>query len=410
MSDNYLASLDIFSEDFRRDPYSLYRYLHAELPVASAPFLPGAWLISRFADCSTILRAEHGWSSDERNTSWYKKSPAARMRTREEHHALRMEPFVKIDSPDHTRLRQLVNSAFTTRSIKTRRGRIEEVAAALLVRAREAGGVDIIKEFADLLPLIIIADVLGVPQSDVELLDRWSRELGQSLDFNVGMVAPSARLRRLRAQQEFVEYLEELARERRKHPRCDFLTELVQLRDQGGPMSYAEMMSVCMLLLIAGHETTSSLIGNTILTLWRYPGEHSRLRNDPSLIRPAIEEVLRFDAPVQATGRVALQDTAVGGVAIPAGDAAILLLGAAQRDPDRFENPHQFDIDRPDVGHLAFGAGPHFCLGAALARLEGEVALAALLAAPSYRVLEESMRYKPNLVFRGLATLEVEFI
>lgn len=178
MSEHQLGNIDIFSKDFRRDPYPVYRQLRADRPVAPAGFIPGAWLVSRFADCSAILRSEGGWSSDERNTATYKVSPAARMRPGAQRHAARLEPFVKMDPPDHTRLRQLVSPWFTPRAVKKHRPHVEAIATTALEQAVEVGGGDIIEQFADLLPLVVIADLLGVPEADVRLLGHWSRELG----------------------------------------------------------------------------------------------------------------------------------------------------------------------------------------------------------------------------------------
>ncbi|MFI6537453.1 cytochrome P450 [Nonomuraea sp. NPDC050547] len=313
--------------------------------------------------------------------------------------------FLRLDPPDHTRLRALVSRAFTPRMLERLRPRIEAITAELLGAMGEEA--DLVAEFAYPLPVLVITEMLGVPPEDYERFRGWSETLARSLD----PMLPSGQADTTeRAGLEFRAYFRELLAERRVRPGEDLLSALTQVQE----LTEAELLATCVLLLVAGHETTVNLIANGVLNLARHGMLH-RAADDP---QPVVEEVLRYDPPVQLTARTALREAELGGTAVPAGTPVMALVGAANRDPAVFPDPDRFDPGRFDPGrfdpgraperHLAFGLGIHFCLGATLARMEGEIALRALAeAAPELKLVEEAPPYKENVVLRGLARLQV---
>jgi cytochrome P450 len=254
-------------------------------------------------------------------------------------------------------------------------------------------------------PVQIISELLGVPPEDHERFKGWSRDLARGLDPDF-ILPPEVVEKRKAAIDAFSAYFLELIAERRRVPEDDLLSALVAAEDAGDRLTERELLSTCTLLLVAGHETTVNLIANGALALLRHPDELGRLRDDPSIARTAVEELLRFDPPVQLTARVALEDMEIGGQTLAKGTSAILLLGSANRDEAAFAEPDQLDVGRTDNHHLAFGFGTHFCLGAPLARLEGEVALTTLVRRfPDLALATDAPRYKENLVLRGLEEL-----
>ena len=268
---------------------------------------------------------------------------------------------------------------------------------------------EVIEDLAYPLPVQIISELLGVPHEDHETFKGWSKELARALDPDFAAPLDVVE-RREQAGKAFTAYFRDLIAERRSQPRDDLLSALIAAEDEGHKLSEPELLSTLILLLVAGHETTVNLIGNGVLALCRNPGQFARLREDPALARTAVEEVLRYDPPVQFTARVALEDIDVDGTTMAKGNQAILLLAAGNRDPEQFPDPDHFDVGRQENRHLAFGLGAHFCLGAPLARVEGQVALEAL----ARRVTElelavEAPEYKENIVLRGLAALPVTF-
>ncbi|MFI6992104.1 cytochrome P450 [Nonomuraea wenchangensis] len=320
-----------------------------------------------------------------------------------------------MDPPDHTRLRGLVSRAFTPRMVERLRPRVEAVTAGLIAALPEEG--DLVSGFAYPLPVMVICEMLGVPPEDHERFQGWSETAARSLDpmLTAELISESGR-----SGREFRDYFRDLLELRRRQPGDDLLSALTRVEE----LTEGELLATCVLLLVAGHETTVNLIANGVLALVR----HGLLRQAAERPRQVVEEVLRYDPPVQLTGRVALRDAELGGTPVPAGTAVVALIGAANRDPavfpdpDRFD-PGRFDPDRTDPDrtdprrldgarepgrHLAFGLGIHFCLGATLARMEGEIALSALAAAaPRMELLDPAPAYRPNLVLRGLAKLPV---
>jgi len=267
----------------------------------------------------------------------------------------------------------------------------------------------VIEDFAYPTPVRVICEMLGVPAEDHETFKGWSRELARSLDPEE-VLPPDVVQRRQAALESFREYFRGLIAQRRAHPEEDLLSALIAAEEQGDTLTEQELLSTCTLLLVAGHETTVNLIANGVLALLRHPDQLDLLRDEPSFARGAVEEVLRYDPPVQMTVRVALEDMAIGGETIKKGQQAIILLASANRDPAQFPDPERFDIRRQDNHHLSFGHGTHFCVGAPLARLEGEIALRTLVRRlEGLQLLTEEPEYKENIVLRGLAALPVGF-
>ena len=392
-------TFDPFDPVFRTDPYPVYARLREENPVH--PSALGGLVVTRHADCLHVLRHPAA-SSDERNSDLFRALQEAGEVDEE---LVDARPFLFLDPPDHTRLRRLVTKAFTPRTIERLRPRVQELVDDLLDARAGTGSIELVEDFAYLVPVQIISELLGVPPEDHERFKGWSRDLARGLDPDF-ILPPEVVEKRKQAIDAFSAYFLELIAERRRAPQDDLLSALVAAEDAGDRLTERELLSTCTLLLVAGHETTVNLIANGTLALLRHPDELGRLRDDPSIARTAVEELLRFDPPVQLTARVALEDMEIGGQTLAKGTSAILLLGSANRDEAAFAEPDQLDVGRTDNHHLAFGFGTHFCLGAPLARLEGEVALTTLVRRfPDLALATDTPRYKENLVLRGLEEL-----
>jgi cytochrome P450 len=311
------------------------------------------------------------------------------------------------DPPEHTRLRRLVSKAFTARRVEGLRPRIQEITDALLDRITARGSAELVGEFALPLPITVIGELLGVPAADRERFRIWTDEmLDRPFDVGTDLARVTA------AREQMHGYLAELVAAKRAHPADDLITDLVAATDEGERLDAQELLAMIFLLLIAGYVTTVSLIGNGTLALLRQPDQLDRLRTDPSLVPQAVEELLRFDGPVNpGLTRYALEDLEIGGVPIPRGDMVLLAIAAADRDPHRFPDPDRLDVGA-DPGHLAFGHGLHYCLGAPLARLEGQVAFTALLSRlPDITLAarEDQLRWSSGGVLRGLRELPITF-
>jgi cytochrome P450 len=389
---------------FRIDPYTVYARLRAEGPVYRAPW--GGFVFSHYAPCEALLRDARS-SSDFRNSDAFRAFVEQQGGNADEGFIGGTRPFLFLDPPDHTRLRGLVNKAFTPRTVEGLRSRIQEIVNELLDRAERKGTLEVVEDFAYLVPVQVICEMMGVPLSDHPLFQDWSRELARSLDPEE-FLPPEVLERRQRAVESFGEYFSNLIEQRRSQPSDDLLSALIAAEEAGDKLSSLELLATCILLLVAGHETTVNLIGNGTLALLRHPDQLALLRADPSLARSAVEEFLRYDPPVQFTGRVALEDITIGEVTIPKGQQAVILLASANRDPDVFTEPDRLDIARAENRHLSFGHGIHYCVGAPLARLEAEIALGTLVQRfPEMRLLTEAPAYKENIVLRGLASLPI---
>ena len=383
------------------DPYPVLAGLRAASPFAE---FDGAFVVAaRHADIAAVLRDPN--ASSERNRSRLPTASPRRESAR--------PSFLSLDPPDHTRLRRLVSKAFTPRRIALLEPRIREITGELLAAAAAAGQLEVVSQLAYPLPVRIISELLGVPVEDHPRFAGWSARLAHSLQPGFGLSPEEAISRAELAQaasDEFAEYFRGLIAARRAHPAQDLLSALVAAEDNGEMLTEDELIATCILLLVAGHETTVGLISNAILALLRHPDQLAQLVADPGLAPGAVEETLRYDAPVQMTGRVAKGPVAVGDLTASDGALVLLLLAAAGRDPEMYPDPDRFDIRRGASNHLAFAAGPHFCLGAPLARLEATVAVGAFAAEIVRPELDEGLlTYKPNLNLRGPDQLVVRF-
>jgi cytochrome P450 len=403
MSASDTLEFNPFLPEVHEDPYPLYHRLRAEDPVHRSPL--GFWVLTRHADVLAVLR-DPRMSRDPRRSQRVEQLRASA----ELDELLAAEEaapsMLFVDPPDHTRLRTLVNKAFTPGAVERLRPRVEAIVAELLDRVAGAGAMDVVEDLAYPLPVTVICELFGVPEADRDRFRAWSRGLVHLLD---PLVASDALERALRARLALRGYLRELIADRRAHPTGDLLTALIAAEDQGHQLSEDELVSMCVLLLVAGHETTVNLIANGLLALVRDPGARARLQADPALAGSAVEELLRYDSPVQFTSRHALTDLDVGGRHIRAGETVVAVLGAANRDPAQFPDPDRLDLARKPNRHLAFGGGIHFCLGAPLARMEAAIAIPALLARlPGLELAGPPVR-RDTVTLRGLTSLPVTF-
>jgi cytochrome P450 len=383
------------------DPYPALAALREASPFAE---FDGKLVVAgRHADCSAVLR--HPNASSERNQSLLAAGASRRVRER--------PSFLSLDPPDHTRLRRLVSKAFTPRMIARLEPRICAVTGELLTAAADAGELELVGQLAYPLPVRIISEMLGVPIEDHPRFAGWSARLAHSLQPGFGVDSDAAASRAEAAQiasDEFAEYFRGLIAARRARPAADLLSDLIRAEDNGEMLTEDELIATCVLLLVAGHETTVGLISNAILALLRHPDQLALIAAHPDLAADAVEETLRYDAPVQMTARVARGGMQVGDIDAADGALVLLLLAAAGRDPAAFAEPDRFDLRRGATGHLAFAAGPHFCLGAPLARLEATTAVRAFAARLTRPELDaDSLAYKPNFNLRGPQRLVVRF-
>jgi cytochrome P450 len=314
------------------------------------------------------------------------------------------------DPPDHTRLRSLVSKAFTPRVVETLRPRVQDIVDDLLDEVASAHAMNLVEDFAYPLPVVVICELLGVPVADQERFRGWGLDIARGLDAILLPPDSDVSERSMASRRALTSYFRALIAERREAPRADLLSGLIAAEERGDSLTEEELLATCILLLIAGHETTVNLVANGTLALLRHPAELRRLRENPGLIASAVEELLRYDGPVQRTARVASEDIEIGGRTIAAGDMVLPFLGAADRDPAQFPDPDRLDLARIDNRHLAFGWGIHFCLGAPLARVEGQIAINALVQRlPKLALATETPVYRHSLTLRGLASLPVAF-
>ncbi|OLT26338.1 cytochrome [Actinomadura sp. CNU-125] len=388
---------DPFDPAYRADPYPYYRRLRDRSPVHRTPL--GHWLLTRHEDCTAVLRHPgfgHGTGQVlDQNT--FRRPVRGRAR-----------PFILLDPPEHTRLRSLVNKAFTPRRVARLEPRVREIVDGMLDDLIDAGEVDFIDAFAYRLPVSVISEMLGVPAADRDAVRELSTLVARGVDPDFQLSKEQLE-NRDRAFAEFDEYFRGLLAERRARPSDDLISALVQAGDGAERLTEPELLTTCILLYVAGHETTMDLLGNGLLALLRHPAELRRFGADvDGLAESAVEEFLRYDPPTQLSRRTALADAEIGGRRIAAGEQVVIMRGAANRDPAVFADPDRLDIGRPDNRHLAFDGGIHYCLGAPLARLEGRVAFGAVVRrAPRMEPAFTELRYRDNLIIRGLAELPV---
>jgi cytochrome P450 len=394
-----------FLPAFRRDPYPAYRALRTKHRVYRSRFLAGTYLLPRYDDIVAVL-GDPRFSVDRQEADVFKRLQPFRDLSPRFVEAIQ-STLLMSDPPAHTRLRRLVNKAFTPRVVEGLRGRVQGLVDELLDVVAARGEMELIRDLAYPLPVIVIAELLGIPSEDRERIKHWSDTLAALLDplQAVDGFAPTDR-----AHDEIRTYMRPIFLARRTEPRDDLISALVAVEDQGQTLAETELLSLTMLILGAGHETTTNLIANAVLALLRHPGERHRLQDDPALIGSAVEEFLRYDSPVQLTDRVATVDCEIAGQSIRKGSVVALMLGAANRDPGHFGDPDRLDIGRRDNHHLSFGYGAHFCLGAALARLETQIAITTLLRRlPDLDGDRAPTEWKRSMVLRGPTSLKLRF-
>ena len=385
----------------RPDPYPVYRQLLEGGPLQMPD--RNLHVFSSFADCDEVLRHPASCSDRLKSTAAQRAIAAG-----EQPRPLGAPGFLFLDPPDHTRLRRLVSKAFSPKVVKALEPDIATMVDGLLDKVAGAGEFEVIADLAYPLPVAVICRLLGVPIEDEPKFSWASALLGQGLDPFIAFTGqPHGFEDRLQAGLWLRGYLRELLERRRAHPADDLMSGLIAVEESGDQLTEEEIVATCNLLLIAGHETTVNLIANAVLAMLRHRQHWTALAEDAELAPAIVEETLRYDPPVQLVGRVAGEDMTIGGCRIPKGDTMMLLLAAAQRDPAATERPDVFDPGRESIRHLAFGKGPHFCLGAPLARMEAAVALSAVTRRfPNARPAGEPV-YKPNVTLRGMASLPV---
>ncbi|MFD8482621.1 cytochrome P450 [Kitasatospora sp. NPDC059673] len=400
-----LDAFDPWSAEFVAHPYPAYAVLREQSPVVH--YAPSdQWLISRYADVNALLRDRRLGRTYTHRFSHEEFGQPAPNPAHEPFHTLNDYGLLDLEGPDHTRIRRLVAKAFTPRMVESLRPTVRRLAGELVDGLLADGGGDLIAKVAEPLPVAVIAEMLGVPEADRHLLRPWSADITGMFELNPDQ--DTAR-RAVTASLEFSAYLRELIRRRREEPGTDLISALAQAAEDGQVLSEQEMISTCVLLLNAGHEATVNTTGNGWWALLRNPGELARLRGSVDELLPtAIEELMRYDTPLQMFERWVLEDIEVGGVRIPRGSEVALLFGSANRDPERFTDPDRLDLGRTDNPHITFGAGIHFCLGAPLARLELTESYGALLRKAPGLTLVREPEWNPGYVIRGLKELLVE--
>ncbi len=391
-----------FLPAYRVDPYPVYAKLRREAPVYFSPVLRG-WILTRHADIAGVLQDVRFSVRRDQSKLFQRLQPLKNLRP--EFAQAITRNLLMLDPPDHTRLRRLVNKAFTPRMVEGLRPRIAALVDELLDACASRGEMDVIRDFAYPLPVIVISEMLGLPLEDRERLKAWSDDLAALLD---PLQATGGLPRLERTFGEVEAYFGAAFAARRRAPTPDLLGALAAVEEGGETLTSAELLSLSILILGAGHETTTNLLGNAVVALLRHPGERRRLQDDPGLIEPAVEEFLRYDSPVQLTDRVVTEEMEIDGRRVRKGEIVAVLLGAANRDPARFVDPDRLDLGRADNPHLSFSHGVHFCLGAALARLETQIAIQALLRRfPDFSGDPRPTNYRRSMVLRGVTALRV---
>ncbi len=389
--------------EFIANPYPFYRRLQTEDPVHRSTLLPDSWILTRYADAAMVLR-------DPR----FGRQDAARFFQERFGDGPVVDVYTKWmlfrDPPDHTRLRTLVSKAFTPRAIENLRPRIQVLVDQLLDTVQGGGKMDIMDimdTIAYPLPVLVICEMLGVPAKDRDIFQAWSGDVARTLD---PIQTPETVERGHAVVARMCDYFRELIAELRHAPKDNLLSAMIVAEEQGDRLTEEELLANCILLFSAGHETTVNLIGNGMLALLRHPDERKKLEERPELIESAVEEFLRYEGPVQLTGRGTSQDVEIGGKRIKAGERMFTIVAAANRDPAQFPNPDRLDITRHENRHLAFGYGIHFCLGAALARLEAQSAIGTMLRRmPRLALQTDTVQWRPAFTLRGLQALPVTF-
>jgi cytochrome P450 len=389
------AAPQLVPPDEWSDPHPHYHRMRAATPVLAFPEWD-EYVLTRFEDCERVLR-DPTMSSDP--TTRRLPLPFLELGAGIE----RPRTMLLMDAPDHTRLRKLVSKAFTPRTVETLRPHVADLVHGML-DAVDPAGFDLLAGLGYPLPVTVICELLGIPAEDQHLFGPWSSDASRMLDADLDEATIQ---RGTLAFMQLINYLNGIFEERRAHPRDDLLTALLAAEEEGDRLSEEELRATVLLLFVAGHETTTNLIGNGTVALLRQRSEWERLVADPSLAPGAVEEVLRFDGPVHLTARTAMREVQIGDVVVEPGQGLVTLLAAANRDPGRFADPDRLDITRPDAHHLTFSQGPHYCLGAALARLEGQEVFKALAQRFPTLELTAEPQHREHFVLRGYQAVPV---
>ena len=397
-----LSLYHLLDPDVLANPYPLYQRLRSEDPVHWDPYLH-AWVVTRYADVLTV----------------FQKFSADRTPTPEQLTSLGLAglaPLAKVmvlqmlflDPPSHGRVRGLASKAFTPRRVEVLRSHIQDITNSLLDAVQDKGSMDIIADLAYPLPAIVTAEMLGVPTSDWRLLTAWSADFAQVLgNFQHN---PDRAPQVIKSLEEMTAYFRDAVQEQRKHPRDGLIHAYLTAEIDGDHFSEDEVVANTIVTMVGGQETTTNLIGNGVLSLLRHPDQLEKLRSNPSLVPSAVEELLRYESPSQHTARLAPDDVVLGGKQIRKRQAVIAVMGAANRDPERFPDPDRLDLERQDNRHVAFAWASHFCFGAPLARIEGQTAFATLLRRmPNLQLQDGPIRWRENMGLRGLTALPVTF-
>ena len=389
------------------NPFPIFAELRERDPVHWSEAL-GGWVLTRYRHVRQVLN-DPRFSADRITPFRDHLQPDARAQVAELLRSLGQWAVFN-DPPAHTRRRALLNKAFTPRAVMALRPLIERIVAHLISRMAACGETDLIAAFAYPLPASVIAGMIGVPIEDLERFKIWSDEIAAFV--GSALATPDKRERGERGAREMSAYFREIIADHRKQPKDDILSALLAVEESGSGFSEDELVASCILLLFAGHETTTNLVGNGMLALLRHADALAALRRDRALAASAVEEMLRYDGPTQAMTRIALEDVRLDDASpvIGTGDRVFALLNAANRDPRVFAEPDRFDVTRGDTRHISFGFGIHFCLGAPLARLEGQIAVAALVERlPDLALVTETPEWSDSFVLRGVKSLPVRF-
>jgi cytochrome P450 len=400
--DSTLSLYRLLDPEVLADPYPLYHRLRTEDPVHWDPFLH-AWVVTRYKDVVTVL---HDFSANRTPTP--EQLTAMGLSALNPIAQVMVKQMLFLDAPAHTRIRSLASSAFSPGRVALLRSHIQEIVDSLLDAVQPAGRLDVIADLANPMPAIVTAEMLGVPAADRVQLKEWSADFAEVLgNFQHN---PDRAPRMLRSLEQMTAYFRDTICRQRHQPREGLINVLATAEVQGDRLTEEEVIANCIVTMVGGQETTTNLIGNGILSLLRHPGELDRLRGDPSLIPSAVEELMRYESPSQHTARIAPEDVMLGGQLIRKRQAVIAVMGAANRDPARFSDPDRLDIDRKDNRHLAFGWASHFCFGAPLARIEGQIAFETMLRRfPNLTLDPAPLVWRENLGLRGLTALPVTF-
>lgn len=395
-----------FLAEFHADPYPTYHRLRSYEPV-HRNFL-GSWVLTRYADVKAVLR-DPRFRSDNLPQRIKNKNPYLKHQQKDLNAlaGVTSKWLLYLEPPDHTRLRGLVGKAFYPGVVESMRPQIQEIVDDLISKVQQKGSMDIISELARPLPVHVISRMLGVPEEIQSQVYQWANDLSDIFD-PLNSLETFAHMNEVILK--FSESLRRLIAERENKPQEDLISALIAARERDDKLSNDEILSVCMLLFGTGEETTVNLIGNGMLALLRHPDQMEKLKREPTIIQSVVEELLRYDSPIQGISRVAIENVEIGGKKISAGEQVIVYLGAANRDPAQFSDPDRLDLTRGENRHLAFADGIHHCLGATLARVEGQIAINTLVQRlPDLALAEDTLEWRKNISLRGLKALPVTF-